>query len=104
MSATIIHVCNTPDREGMKTLFDWPCIQCELDKMIQEGIRGPGRTKGGNYCKLIKKDCAFVQTSNRGRGRLSVAPSAYYFKKYGLNILKKNSFSVRNTTKMNMMN
>lgn len=89
--AQIIHVCNAPDREGMKALFDYPCIQCKLDEMIAEGIRGPGRTKGGNFCKLIKKDCSFVQTSNRKKGQMCVAPSPFYYKKYGLNILKKNS-------------
>jgi hypothetical protein len=89
--ADIIYVCNPPDREGMKTLFDWPCIQCKLDEMVKEGLRGPGRTKGGDHCKLIKKSCPFVQTSSRKKGKLSVAPSAYYFKKYGLNTLKKNS-------------
>ena len=80
------------DREGSKEIFGYQCIQCKLDEMIEQGLRGPSRMKGGCFCKVIERDCPFVLTSKPGKNRsLCVAPSSYYFKPFGFNLLKENS-------------
>lgn len=81
------------DREGAKTEFGWQCIKCKIQEMIDKGLRGKGRVKYGDcFCKVLKKDCPWIQTSSPGKNKdLCTAPSAYFFKKYGFDVLKKNS-------------
>lgn len=79
------------DREGAKTKFTVDCIKCQIQKMIDEGLRGPGRNKGGCHCQIIGKDCPWVLTSHDCNGNNRSAPSSIAFREYGFSLIKENS-------------
>ena len=77
------------DRQGAMSEFTVDCLACPIHKMIEDGIRGPG--KGDCYCKIIKKDCPWVTHSKRTNGIMNFAPSARAFKKYGFDVINSKS-------------
>ena len=79
------------DKEGAKSRFTVDCISCKIQKMVEEGVRGPGRNKGGCFCQIIKMDCPWVLTSHDSNGNNRSAPSSIAFRKYGFNLIKENS-------------